>query len=1305
MIIRKGYLAIFINIVSNKLHWIWYRSLNSILAMDYKIDEEFTMNPKNLSNFQKNQSQSEHRKEVAQPLARLLFTCILSHLLTCFLFVSATFAELIPTITLKHNKVVKAVTFSPDGSLLATGSRDTTAKVWKMPSGELLATLDHDCSVGSISFSPDGKLLATGSKVWEMPSGKLIASLGTGCSGVSTFSPDGKLLATNSLKAAKVWEMPSGKLIATLKHGYSISVSFSPDGKLLATGPEVWEMPSGKLIATLKHGEDVTSVSFSSDGKLLATGSFDNTAKVWEMPSGKLIATLKHDGDVGDFDRNKTVSFSPDGKLLATGSFDNTAKVWEMPSGKLIATLKHGDDVSSVSFSPDGKLLATGSFDKKTKVWEMPSGKLIATLNASGFVWQVAFSPDGKRLATSSYSGVTSYIKVWMPNTADIPTLTQPTDGIKFVDVLPSELKWQNVPNFLLYQVQVAKDNSFAQLIVDTSTNIESLNMDTGQFALGTYFWRVRTAAFGAFGNWSEVWTFSIIPPQTPALSAPEDGKFYADTLPTLKWQASQGATSYGMQVAKDDKFTAIVIEQTKITKTEYTVLAGKLETNQTYYWRVNATGITGTGDWSEPWSFSLIPPKPPVLSTPIDKTNLVDTLTPTLKWQASANADSYSVQIAADEQFTPKVVERSNIRSTEYTVRSGELKGNQTYYWRVNATGVTGTGEWSTPWTFSLVPPEVPELSSPQSEAVLTRFLTQTLTWQTSVGAKSYGVQVATDDNFSQVLFEQSNLIVTQATIPAGNLNNRTTYYWRVNATGVTGPSDWSQPWSFSTNLPVVLTQISKQAGLDITVEIVVEEVKNLSGFQLNFSFNEDVLKVVEVTEGSFLKSDGSSTFWQPPDVENKAGKIRSVVGARVSTEGVDGSGALASIQFKAKKTGTSNLTLSDVQLSDVQGNAIPIVTEGGSVEVSATSTLKLVTKVDKTIILEVVVDNVSNLHSFIFDLTFDAALLEVLDVSEGDFLKSDGHQTTFTPPNVDASSGIIAGITSVRGKKEGVDGSGVLARIEFKIWDGGTTKFSIRNSSLLDPLGNIVLAKPEDTSVTVVGSPEWDVNKDYVVDTQDIVILGINFDKQITGKPRPNPDVKADGVVNIFDVVLVVTHYADEYSAVPQPPAAPVASHLNTPFLAFVKRDAHSFHVPTAAQRLILQHLYEKLKRYPDTDASVVAVKRFLATLLQQSGQALPKKTRLVQNYPNPFNPETWIPFELAEAADVTIRIYDAKGQLVRTLALGRQNAGFYLTPERAADWDGRNDSGERIASGVYFYTFTAGTFTATRKLTVLK
>ena len=99
------------------------------------------------------------------------------------------------------------------------------------------------------------------------------------------------------------------------------------------------------------------------------------------------------------------------------------------------------------------------------------------------------------------------------------------------------------------------------------------------------------------------------------------------------------------------------------------------------------------------------------------------------------------------------------------------------------------------------------------------------------------------------------------------------------------------------------------------------------------------------------------------------------------------------------------------------------------------------------------------------------------------------------------------------------------------------------------------------------------------------------------------------------------------------------------------------------------------------------------------------IPSKTELLANYPNPFNPETWIPYRLAEDAFVTLTIYGQTGHLVRTLDVGHRIASAYESRSKAIYWDGRNELGERMASGVYFYTLTAGDYSATRKMLILK
>ncbi|MXV78825.1 T9SS type A sorting domain-containing protein, partial [Candidatus Poribacteria bacterium] len=95
----------------------------------------------------------------------------------------------------------------------------------------------------------------------------------------------------------------------------------------------------------------------------------------------------------------------------------------------------------------------------------------------------------------------------------------------------------------------------------------------------------------------------------------------------------------------------------------------------------------------------------------------------------------------------------------------------------------------------------------------------------------------------------------------------------------------------------------------------------------------------------------------------------------------------------------------------------------------------------------------------------------------------------------------------------------------------------------------------------------------------------------------------------------------------------------------------------------------------------------------------------TKLFPNYPNPFNPETWIPYQLASATDVKVHIYSFDGRLVRTLELGHQQAGVYQSRNKAAYWNGKNEFGERVASGIYYYTLFAGKFTATRRMVILK
>ena len=206
------------------------------------------------------------------------------------------------------------------------------------------------------------------------------------------------------------------------------------------------------------------------------------------------------------------------------------------------------------------------------------------------------------------------------------------------------------------------------------------------------------------------------------------------------------------------------------------------------------------------------------------------------------------------------------------------------------------------------------------------------------------------------------------------------------------------------------------------------------------------------------------------------------------------------------------------------------------------------------------------------------------------------------------------------------------------------------------------------------------WDVNKDGLCDILDLILVGQDLGNTL--KPHPRTDVNADGKRNISDLILVASHLGD-LSGVAAGPALLANGNMS---------------VDPAMIRTWIAAAVAENDGTRAFEKGIENLKRLLAVLI-------PESTALLANYPNPFNPETWIPYQLAKPADVSLTIYNIQGHVVRTLYLGHQSAGMYQRKSRAAYWDGRNALGEPVASGVYFYTLTADDFTATRKLLIAK
>ena len=232
------------------------------------------------------------------------------------------------------------------------------------------------------------------------------------------------------------------------------------------------------------------------------------------------------------------------------------------------------------------------------------------------------------------------------------------------------------------------------------------------------------------------------------------------------------------------------------------------------------------------------------------------------------------------------------------------------------------------------------------------------------------------------------------------------------------------------------------------------------------------------------------------------------------------------------------------------------------------------------------------------------------------------------------------------------------------------GTVRDGVGNET--DLTLTFVAVKPPGTTPNAL---EADINGDGVVNILDLVLVASNLGQ--TGQNAG--DVNGDGVVNILDLVKVAGALGNAAAA---PSLYPQALEM------FTAADVQQW--LTQAQHLKL------------TDATSQRGIRFLEQLL---AALTPKETALLPNYPNPFNPETWIPYRLAEDAFVTLTIYDGSGRVVRTLDVGHRTAAFYESRSKAIYWDGRNEFGEGVASGVYFYHLSAGDYSATRKMLILK
>lgn len=326
--------------------------------------------------------------------------------------------------------------------------------------------------------------------------------------------------------------------------------------------------------------------------------------------------------------------------------------------------------------------------------------------------------------------------------------------------------------------------------------------------------------------------------------------------------------------------------------------------------------------------------------------------------------------------------------------------------------------------------------------------------------------------------------------------------------------------------------------------------------------------------------------------------------------------------------------------------------------------------------VVADLVAKDVSKLGGFSFDVNFDPTILNVINVNQVSFAnwrprpKEIGESDIWLPVVVDNNKGKVT-LAASKTRDVGVTGTGVLATITFETIGAGESSIDFQNVSLKNIFGETIAFALLDAKLAVVDFDLFDVNKDGVVDILDF----------ISTRPDGKSDVNGDGVVDILDIVALMNHEGD------------------------IKL------WDTNGDGIVDINDFIKIESInginPDVNGDGVIDILDIVSILNGAKGAPASKlvNELGVSFPNPTNPEAWIPFKLAESNDVVIKLYNTKGQLVRTLDLGYRVPGSYITRTMAAYWDGKDENGQHVSSGIYFYNIKAGSFAATKKLIVLE